>query len=159
LDLVLSDTPVTPRFRVRAFNHLLGECNISIFGTAALARRYRRNFPQSLSDAPMLLPTENTTLRQVLQQWFHAESVRPSTVAEFEDSSLLKVFGQAGLGLFPAPTAIENEVQRQYRVRVVGRLESVTTQFYAISTERKLRHPAVKAISEAVKDSLFEGTN
>jgi len=81
--------------------------------------------------------------------------IRPAAAAEFEDSSLLKVFGQAGLGLFPVPTAIEDEVQRQYRVRIAGRIESARTQFYAISTERKLRHPAVKAISEAAKDSLF----
>ncbi|MDY0164917.1 MAG: transcriptional activator NhaR [Thermoguttaceae bacterium] len=158
LDLVLSDAPVTPTIHVRAFNHLLGECGISICGTAVLAKRYRRNFPQSLDGAPMLLPAENTTLRQVLEQWFHAEAIRPAAVAEFEDSSLLKVFGQAGLGLFPVPTAIEDEVQRQYRVRIAGRIESARTQFYAISTERKLRHPAVKAISEAAKDGLFAGT-
>jgi LysR family transcriptional activator of nhaA len=158
LDLVLSDAPVTPAIHVRAFNHLLGECGITVFGTAVLAKRYRRNFPQSLDAAPMLLPTDNTTLRQVMEQWFHAEAIRPAAIAEFEDSALLKVFGQAGLGLFPAPTAIEDEVQRQYRVRIAGRIESAKTQFYAISTERKLRHPAVKAISEAAKDSLFGGT-
>jgi LysR family transcriptional activator of nhaA len=158
LDLVLSDTPVTRATRVRAFNHLLGECGVSIFGTAVLARRFRRNFPQSLDGAPMLLPTENTTLRQLMEQWFHAEAIRPAATAEFEDSALLKVFGQAGLGLFPAPTAIEDEVQRQYFVRIAGRIESARTQFYAISTERKLRHPAVKAISEAAKGSLFAGT-
>ncbi len=157
LDLVLSDAPVAPAIHVRAFNHLLGECGISIFGTAVLAKRYRRNFPQSVDGAPMLLPTENTTLRQVLEQWFHAEAIRPATAAEFEDSALLKVFGQAGLGLFPVPAAIEDEVQRQYRVRIAGRIEAARTQFYAISTERKLRHPAVKAISEAAKDTLFAG--
>ncbi|NLX98397.1 MAG: transcriptional activator NhaR [Rhodopirellula sp.] len=155
LDLVLSDTPVTPTIRVRAFNHLLGECGISIFGTAALARRYRRNFPQSLNGAPMLLPTENTSLRQVMDQWFQSQGIRPAAAAEFEDSALLKVFGEAGLGLFPAPTVIEREVQQQYRVRTAGRIESAKTHFYAISTERKLRHPAVKAISEAARGSLF----
>jgi LysR family transcriptional activator of nhaA len=123
-----------------------------------LSESVRFDFPQSLDDAPMLLPTSNTTFRQVMEQWFHAEAIRPAAIAESEDSSLLKVLGQAGLGLFPVPTAIEKEVQRQYRVRAVGRLESATTQFYAISTERKLRHPAVKAISAAVKDSLFGGT-
>lgn len=159
LDLVLSDTPVTPTIHVRAFNHLLGECGISIFGTAALAKRYRRDFPRSLDGAPMLLPTENTTLRQVMEQWFQAAAIRPAAVAEFEDSALLKVFGEAGLGLFPAPAVIEREVQRQYGVRIAGRIESARTQFYAISTERKLRHPAVRAISEAAKGRLFGGSS
>lgn len=158
LDLVLSDTPVTPALHVRAFNHLLGECGVSILGTATLARRFRRNFPQSLDSAPMLLPTDNTTFRQLIEQWFHTEAIRPAVTAEFEDSELLKVFGQAGLGLFPVPTAIEHEVQRQYGIRLAGRVESARTQVYAISTERKLRHPAVKAISEAAKDSVFGGT-
>lgn len=155
LDLVLSDTPVTPAIRVRAFNHLLGECGISIFGTAPLAARYRRRFPDSLQDAPLLLPTENTSLRQAVEQWFHANGLRPAVEGEFEDSALLKAFGEAGHGLFPAPTVIEREVQRQYRVRLVGRIESAKTQFYAISTEKKLAHPAVKAISESARGKLF----
>ena len=155
LDLVLSGTPIAPTIRVKAFNHLLGECSISIFGTASLAARYRRKFPQSLDEAPLLLPTGNTSLRQSLDQWFHAEGIRPSLAGEFEDSALLKAFGQAGHGLFPSPTVIDREVQRQYRVRVVGRVESVKAQFFAISTERKLKHPAVKAIYEVARGKLF----
>lgn len=104
-------------------------------------------------------PTENTALRQVMEQWFQAAAIRPAAVAEFEDSALLNVFGEAGLGLFPAPAVIEREVQRQYGVRIAGRIESARTQFYAISTERKLRHPAVRAISEAAKGRLFGGTS
>lgn len=155
LDLVLSDTPFTPTIRVRAFNHLLGECGISIFAVSELAKRCRRDFPKSLHNAPMLLPTENTSMRHSMEQWFQAEEVRPAMVGEFEDSALLKAFGEAGLGLFPAPTVIEREVERQYQVRVVGRTESVKTQFFAISTERKLKHPAVKAIVETARGKTF----
>jgi LysR family transcriptional activator of nhaA len=155
LDLVLSDTPLTPSIRVRAFNHLLGECGVSVLGASALVSRRRRGFPRSLHLAPMLLPTENTSLRQAIDQWFQAEGIRPEVVGEFEDSALLKAFGEAGLGLFPAPTVIEREVRRQYLVRVAGRTESVKAQFFAISTERKLRHPAVKAIVDTARGKTF----
>jgi LysR family transcriptional activator of nhaA len=155
LDLVLADAPIGPTVKIRAFNHLLGECGITIFAAASVAAVYRRGFPRSLNGAPFLLPTDNTMLRRSLEQWFEAEGIRPHEVGEFEDSALLKVFGQAGAGLFAAPSVIEAEVRRQYGVQILGRIESVRERFYAISVERKLKHPAVVAISEAARQKLF----
>ncbi|MGE0820943.1 MAG: transcriptional activator NhaR [Candidatus Binatia bacterium] len=155
LDLVLSDAPIGPFVKVRAFNHLLGESDVAIFGPAKLATRYRRGFPHSLNGAPMLLPTDNTSLRRAFDQWCETQGIRPFIVGEFEDSALLKVFGQSGAGLFPAHSVIETEVRKQYGVQTVGRLEAVRERFYAISVERKLKHPAVVAISEAAQQKLF----
>jgi LysR family transcriptional regulator, transcriptional activator of nhaA len=155
LDLVISDAPLGPGVNVRAFNHLLGDCPTAVFGTAALAAAHRRGFPRSLDGAPFLLPTLGTSLRRALDQWFEAERLRPRVVGEFEDSALAKVFGQAGRGLFVAPLAIEGEVRRQYGVRRIGTLEAVKERFYAISVERRLKHPAVIAISEAAREKLF----
>ena len=158
LDVVLTDAPVGSSARVRVFSHLLGTCGVSFFGAWSLAAKYRKRFPASLDGAPFLLPLENTTLRRSLEQWFDAQGIRPQVVGEFQDSALLKVFGQAGIGLFAAPTVIENEVRRHYGVSVLGRTESVTERFYAISVERKLKHPAVVAISEAARQTLFGKT-
>jgi len=155
LDLVLSDTPVSPTVRVRAFNHLLGECGVSILGAPKLAAKYRHGFPRTLLDAPLLLPTENTSVRQALDQWFSTQGIQPKIAGEFEDSALLKVFGEKGHGLFPAPTVIEHEVARRYRCRLAGRIESAKIRLYAISIERKLRHPAVKAICDTARTELF----
>lgn len=155
IDLVLTDTPIGPTVKVRAFNHLLGESAVTIFGPAPLAAKYRRGFPHSLNGAPFLLPTENTTLRRALDQWFQAEGIRLTVIGEFEDSALLKVFGQGGAGLFAAPSVIEAEVRRQYSVQIVGRVEAVRERFYGISVERKLKNPAVVAISEAARQKLF----
>lgn len=154
LDVVLTDTPLGPETSVRAFNHLLGESTVTIFGTAALAACARRRFPRSLSDAPLLLPTIGTALRRTLDQWFTAHDLRPNVVAEFEDGALLMVFGQEGVGLFPGPTALEKDIRRQYRVAVAGRLDDVRERFYAISVERRLTHPAVVAISDAARTAL-----
>lgn len=155
LDLVLADAPLPPTVSVRAYNHLLGECGVSVFGTSALAEQYRGHFPGSLDGAPILLPTENTTLRRSLDQWLDTEGLRPQVVAEIADSSLLKTFGQAGMGLFAAPSVVEAEIRRQYQVEVVGQLEGVVERFYAISVERRLKHPAVLAISSAAREELF----
>jgi len=155
LDLVLADTPISPGVKVRAFNHLLGECDVTVFTTAAQADKYRRNFPRSLHDAPFLLPTQGTALRRSLEQWFEAENIHPAVAAEVEDMALLQVLGQEGLGLFAAPTVVEDEIRRQYRVEAVGRIAAVRERFYAISIDRKLKHPAVLAISKAAKSSLF----
>ena len=88
-------------------------------------------------------------------KWFDAREIRPKVVGRFKDSALLKTFGQAGAGMFPAPAAIEKEVCEHYKVSVVGRPESMVERFYAISVERKLKHPAVVTISEAARDKLF----
>ena len=154
LDLVLADAPAAPSVRVRAYNHLLGECGVSIFGTAGLARSHRRGYPGSLDGAPFLLPTPDSTLRRSLDQWFEAQGVRPRIVGQFEDSALLKVLGQSGLGLFAVPSAIDAEVRGQYGVRLVGRV-AIRERFYAITVERKLKHPAVVAISDVARREFF----
>jgi LysR family transcriptional activator of nhaA len=155
LDLVLTDSGVGSGIKVKAFNHLLGECGLSIFGAAKLAAQYRRHFPRSLDGAPFLLPTDNTAMRRSLNQWFDHEKIQPLIIGEFEDSALLKVFGQLGKGLFAAPSAIDSEVEEQYGVQLVGRLAHIRERFYAISVERKLKHPAVIAICESAKNELF----
>jgi LysR family transcriptional activator of nhaA len=155
LDLVLSDAPASPGVKVKAYSHLLGETPVAFFGTDALAAAHRRGFPRSLDGAPVLLPTEGSSLRRSLEQWFDAEGLRPRVVGEIEDSALLKVFGQAGTGLFPAPVAIEAEIRVQFGVKVVGRVDAVKARFYALSAERKLKHPAVLAIREAARSELF----
>jgi LysR family transcriptional activator of nhaA len=155
LDVVLADSPLTPQVNVRAFNHLLGECDVTVFGTAQMAKKYKRGFPASLSGAPMLLPTHNTTMRRALEQWFDASDIRPDTVHEFEDSALLKVFGEAGEGMIVVPTAIAAQVGRQYSLKAIGRIPEIIERFYAISVERRLKHPAVLAISEAARKDLF----
>jgi LysR family transcriptional activator of nhaA len=155
LHLVISDAPVPPGSNVKAFNHLLGETGVTFFGTKSLASSYRPGFPMSLNGAPLLLPLESATLRRSLNQWFDRNKVAPSVVAEFEDSALLKVFGADGVGMFPAPTVIEREVIQQYGVQVVGRAAEVRERYYAISVERKLKNPAVVAISEAARHEIF----
>jgi LysR family transcriptional activator of nhaA len=155
LDLVLADAPAGPDSRIRAFNHLLGECGITIFASAPLAERFGKNFPSSMEGAPFLLPTAGTTLRRSLDQWFEEQGIRPRLVGEMEDSALVKVFGASGTGLFPAPSVIEKEIRRQYGVRPLGEIEGVRERFYAISVERKLKNPAVIAISESARERLF----
>ncbi len=155
LDLVISDAPVGATVKVRAYNHLLGESGVTFFAVPRLATKHRRAFPRSLDNAPLLLPTENTALRRSLDRWFESQTIRPQVVSEFEDTALLKVFGQAGVGIFAAPTVIEAEIRRQYGVEVVGRADAVKERFYAISVERRLKNPALIAISAAARDKLF----
>jgi len=140
---------------VKAYSHLLGECSVSVFNEAELARKFRRKFPGSLDGAPFLIPRSSTVLRRSLDQWFDSQGIRPLVVAEFADSALVKAFAQQGAGIFAAPSAIEKEICRQYRVRPIGELTDVRERFYAISVERKLKHPAVVAISESARERLF----
>jgi LysR family transcriptional activator of nhaA len=155
IDLVLSNSPVRRGLNIKVYNHLLGECGITFLAVKKLAIRFRPGFPESLDRAPMLVPVSMTTMRQSLERWFESINVRPVIIGEFEDSALLKEFGQHGDGIFAVPSAVEKEVQRQYQVHVVGRTDAVIEHFYAISFERIIRHPAVTAISDVARQSLF----
>ena len=146
LDLVLSDVPATPHSGAGVFNHLLGECEASVFGTADLASRYGPDFPRSLSGAPFLLPTQNLALRRLLDQWFDAEGIWPDVRAEIEDSALMKTFGSAGMGLFLAPTMVAEAICRQYGVVRLGPLAAIHERFYVITAQRRIKHPAIVAI-------------
>lgn len=155
LDIVISDAPVPPGGSVRAFHHLLGETGISFFGSKPLATRYKRGFPQSLDGAPMLLPLENLTLRRLLNQWFERTGIQPRVVAEFEDSALLHVFGGDGVGIFAAPSVVEEQVIEQSGVQLIGRSDQVRERFYAISVERRIKNAAVVAICDTARHELF----
>jgi LysR family transcriptional activator of nhaA len=155
LDVVLTETPLRSSLSIKAYNHLLGECGVSFFGVEKLAQQLQSNFPFSLDDSPMLLPMPMSSLRGMVDQWFDRIGVRPVIIGEFDDNALLTVFGQAGEGVFMAPTIIEQEVERQYQVKVIGRTDKIRERFYAISLERIIRHPAVVAISEAAHKNLF----
>ena len=154
VDVVIADGPATGT-KVRAFNHLLGECGTTFFAAPKLAAVIRKKFPRSLDGAPFLLPGAPSAVHRSLQEWFDAQKIRPRIVAEFDDSALAKDFGNEGMGLFAAPSVIEAEVMQHYKVKVVGRTRAVRQQFYAISVDRKIKHPAVAAICEAARQDIF----
>jgi len=155
LDLVLSDQPVPDGLSIKAYNHRLGESGMSFFSQRNQARRYRAKFPDSLSDAPMLLPSQHSALRRRLDDWFEINELSPRIVGEFDDSALLKAFGEAGAGIFAAPTVIEDEVCRMYRMSVIGHTDEIKERFYAISPERRLKHPSVVLITDTARSNLF----
>jgi LysR family transcriptional regulator, transcriptional activator of nhaA len=155
LDVVISDSPMDPTLRIRAYSHLLGESGTIFAGNREIASKYRRGFPKSLDGVPMFLPTDNTALRRNLDYWFESNAVRPLIVGEFEDHALLRAFGETGEAIFPLPAAIEKQIRSQKRLAIIGRTNEVRTQFYAISAERKLQHPAVVAVIHAARKRLF----
>lgn len=155
LDLVLSDRPIPVNTSVKAYNHTLGASQIAFFSKPAAIRRYQDDFPHSLHGAPMLLPSRGSAIRRDLDDWFERVGIEPRVVAEFDDSALLKMFGAAGAGLFPAPHAIAAEIERMYSARVIGRIDGVRETYLAISPERRLKNPAVLEIIEGAREQLF----
>jgi len=159
LDIVIADRQMPLTVNVRAFNHLLGECGLTFFATAKLAHQIEwlnsGHFPKCLNNAPMLLPGIEDATHTALTRWFEDKKIQPNIVGEFDDGALMKAFGQAGAGVFVAPTAIAKQICEQFNVIALGETKDVIKSFYAISVERKLSHPAVVAISQAARSELF----
>jgi LysR family transcriptional activator of nhaA len=155
LDVVLADSPVNPTLNIRAYNHTLGESGVSFFAIPAQAEVLRSGFPECLDGTPMLMPSASSNLRRNLEAWFQRQGIAPLVVAEFEDRALMKAFGERGTGIFTSPSAVEEEVLDKYGVEVIGRSQDITERYYAISAERRIKHPAVSVITEAARSTLF----
>ncbi len=155
LDMIIADRPMPGNLNVRGYSHLLGESGVTVFGTPRLAKKHSGDFPALLDKAPLLLPGEDVAIRQRLIHWLEANHLRPHIVGEFDDSALMKAFGQAGAGLFIAPTAIVDHVCEQYKVVELGRIEAVVEHVYAITTERRISHPAIVAIRQVARQDVF----
>jgi LysR family transcriptional activator of nhaA len=155
LDLVISDAPLDPSIRIHAFSHLLGQSNLSFFAHPRIAKRAKARFPKCLDSMPFLMPADNSDLRRSLEHWFDSQGVRPVVVGDFEDSTLAAVFSEAAVGAFATPTPTEAQVKRQYGLSLLGRTRDIVESFYAISLDRRLKHPAVIAISEFAHSAIF----
>ena len=155
LDLVISDSPMPSHLDIKGYSQKLGECGISFFATPELAARYGEDFPRNLHGAPLLIPGPETVVRSRLQRWFAEQQIQPQIVGEFDDSALMQAFGQSGSGIFIGPSVIADEVKRQCGVEVIGQTDAVSESFYAISVERKVKHPGIVAITEGARRELF----
>jgi len=155
LDLIIADRPMPTNLNVRGYSHLLGACGLTVFGSRQLAKKLPGSFPAKLDNAPFLLPGEDVDIRAKLIRWLDTNKLRPRIVGEFDDSALMKAFGQASVGLFVAPTAIADQICKQYQVVKIGRIDSVVEQLYAITAERRITHPAIVAISAAARQDVF----
>ena len=155
LDLVLADSPVNPALNIRAYNHPLGESGITFFAVPGQAAALAEGFPASLDGQNMLMPSSGSNLRRSLEGWFEQVNVQPTVVAEFEDRALMKAFGERGSGIFTSPTAVEDDVLDKYGVELIGRTDEIRERFYVISPERRIKHPAVTAITESARTTLF----
>jgi LysR family transcriptional regulator, transcriptional activator of nhaA len=158
LDVVLSDEPAPASGNVKTFNHLLGECGVSFCAEPKIAARLKRRFPASLHDAPALLPCPNSALRRSLERWFRDRAIAPRMLAEFDDAALMKVVATDGLGFIALPDLVTAEAVTRHGVKVIGKAPGCLQQFYAISAERRLTHPAVVAITSQARSALFSGT-
>ena len=155
LDLVISDAPIPASISVRAFSHRLGTSGVSFFAAPALFERCGGAFPQCLNGAPMLLPGEDSALGQRLRAWFHAHSLHPKVVGEFDDSALAKEFGRRGAGIFVGPSVLAHEIEKQLNVKTLGVATEIVDEFFAISVERRVTHPCVVAITQSARNELF----
>lgn len=156
IDLVLADRPIPATTSTRGFSHKLGECSISFFASKNIREQLQGDFPQCLDGAPLLLPSNGNQLRSGIDQWLNKNRLHPKVVAEFDDSALMKAFGQEGDGIFIAPSAIKHEVETQYNVKLIGCVDEVKETFYSISVERKISHPVVAVVMDTARKMLFD---
>ena len=155
VDLVISDSPVPPSVKVKAYNHFLGECGVSFLAHGPLAKQLRKNFPQSLAGAPLLLPTQEAAVRREIDRWLDLLGIAPRRVAEFQDSALMKIVARDGKGAIPVPAVVENEVKREFHLELIGQTDAVKERFYLVSVEKRLKNPLVKEIVDRAHRKVF----
>lgn len=155
VDLVIADSPVPPSVKVKAYNYFLGECGVTFLAEKNIAKQYRKNFPTSLTNAPLLLPTREAAVRREIDQWLDNLGVFPRYVAEFQDSALMKIVARNGKGIVPVPSVIASEVKRELHLENVAETEAAKERFYLISVDKRLKNPLVKTIVDQAQKKLF----
>ncbi|MFZ6818899.1 transcriptional activator NhaR [Undibacterium sp. Ji22W] len=155
LDVIIADRPMGTQTSIRAYNHLLGKCGLTVFGTSTLAKKYKGSFPACLQHAPFLIPGEDVAVQAKILRWMEEWELHPIIVGEFDDGALMKAFGRAGAGFFLAPTAMKKEICSQHNVVAIGDVPNIVEEIYLITIERRLNDPAILAISQAAKHDIF----
>ncbi|MGJ8692523.1 MAG: transcriptional activator NhaR [Thalassotalea sp.] len=151
IDCIMTDQPLQLGSHIKAYSHLLVESGFTFFATEKLFQTCRNEFPQCLSDFPWLMQSKKSAVRARLSSWLEKHDISPNIVAEFDDSALMKSFGQAGFGIFSSPTLIEKYVADTYDVKIVGRTDEIKESYYIISPERRIKHPAILDIVNAAQ--------
>jgi LysR family transcriptional regulator, transcriptional activator of nhaA len=155
LDIVLTDEPAPSTVSFRTFNHPLGTCGVTFCARPEMARRLRKDFPQSLASAPAFLPAEKTALRMTVERWFDALGFRPIVIGEFEDPALMKAIASEFDGFFPLHSVDVEEAVQRLGFKKVGEARGCRLEFHAITAERRIKHPAVVAVTESARARVF----
>ena len=155
LDIVLADEPASSALKTKTFNHRLGDSGLTFCAVPVLAAKLRPNFPQSLNGAPALLPATNMGMRAALETWFDTHEIHPRLVGEFEDSALMEVCSSGGRGFTVVHTVVDRTALKHYNLRVIAKVKDCRSEFYAITAERRVKHPAAVAITEHAYSHLF----
>lgn len=156
LDIVLTDEPAPSTASFRTFNHPLGSCGVTFCARPEMARRLRKDFPKSLASAPAFLPAEKTALRMTVERWFDALGFRPVVIGEFEDPALMKAIAAEFDGVFPLHSVAVDEAVQRLGFKKVGEARGCRLEFHAITAERKIKHPAVVAVTESARSKVFQ---
>ncbi|MBN8549650.1 MAG: transcriptional activator NhaR [Deltaproteobacteria bacterium] len=146
IDLVIADRPIPPNVKVKAFNHFIGECGVSFLAARSLSRKLAKNFPSSLNGAPLLMPTAEAAVRHELDRWIDENGLTPRHVAAFQDRALMKLAAKDGKGIMPVPSAVEEEVCKEFQLERVGRIPNIKEQIFLISIDRRLKNPLLQLI-------------
>uniref|UniRef100_A0A6S6UCW8 LysR family transcriptional regulator n=1 Tax=uncultured Thiotrichaceae bacterium TaxID=298394 RepID=A0A6S6UCW8_9GAMM len=154
MELVIADSPIPPNMNIKGFSHKLGSSTLSFYATKELKATLKGDFPDNMENTPMLIPSEGAAVRNNLMRWFHEKKVHPQIVGEFDDSALMKVFGFAGTGILVAPTVLEPILKKEGNLQPIGRVDELSEQYFAISVEKQIKNPDIKAITERAQNWL-----
>ena len=155
IDLVIADRPIPPNVKVKAFNHFIGESGISFMAIKKISQQCRKNFPKSISDSALILPTSESAIRSEIEHWLDQRSISIKCVASFQDRGLMKIAAREGQGIIPVPTVIEKEVKKEFHLEVLGRTSEIQEKIYLISLERRLKNPLMAKICEEAQRNIF----
>lgn len=154
VDVVLSDRPLDDRFHIKGHSHWLGSTGIGLFGRGASMRRLRQDFPASLNGQPLVIPGPASDVHRLLRSFLAEHDLHPRIAVSCEDNALLLAFGRAGAGLVPATLVLKDELKQMYGLDLIGELPGLREHFYAVTVERRIRHPAILALTAAARQSF-----
>lgn len=110
--------------------------------------KLKKYFPNSLSNAPLVLPTMDNRVRHEFDHYCKLRGLRPEIVAEAQDVMVQKLMGISEVGLIVVSKYAAQEYLDRKELFVIGKLEDVYEELFLVSASRKIENPVAKRLMQ-----------
>ncbi len=142
LDIVLSNEPA-PKDIKGFYSHCIEKAPV-IFIASPDYKNLRRKFPLSLQDQNLFLPTHPAQVRTSLDMYLANNQVKPRLKGEVQNTEMLRVIAVSGHGVVAIPRSSVSDLIKSKEIYIIGDNIDVFSEFYLITTEKKVSNPVVK---------------
>lgn len=136
LDVAITDEPLSYLNGLPLYAHQLMESYISIYCHSKHSEEYSKCFPDILERRPCVMPSPNTRMRALIDDYLLQRQIKPLIVAEVENYDMLLNMAWDAPYMFFAPSLIQIQIESQTEFRQIHKLTNSMIKYYAVTIDK-----------------------